>query len=169
MQAVRIGESLSDWMPLRGGIPQGPKLGVILFVVMTNNLLSDWHLRIKFVDGTTALEILPRNGISLLQMAVNDINTFAIEHSMKLNPKNCKEMLINFMHHHYFSLRAITIGNTSVERVSSYKLLGITISNDLKWGPHVRTIVKKASKRLYALRVLKKKLTSLMLSSLKST
>ena len=60
------------------------------------------------------------------------------------------------MHHHNFSLRTITIGNTSVEQVSSYKLLGITISNDLKWGPHVENIVKKASKHLYALRVLKK-------------
>ena len=95
MQAVRIGDSLSDWKPHR--------LGVILFAVMTNNLLSDWHLRIKFVDDTTALEILRKYyGISLLHMAVNDIHTFAIEHSMKLNPKKCKEMLINFMHHHNF-------------------------------------------------------------------
>ena len=101
---------------------------------MTNNLLSDWHLRIKFVDDTTALEILPRNGISLLHMAVNDIHTFAIEHSMRLNPKKCKGMLINFMDHHNFDLRAITIGNISVERVSSYKLLGITITNDLYGG-----------------------------------
>ena len=31
---------------------QGTKLGVILFAVMTNNLLREWHLRIKFVDDT---------------------------------------------------------------------------------------------------------------------
>ena len=67
------------------------------FAVMTNNLLRDWHLRIKFVDDTTALEILPRNGISLLNVAVNDIHKFSIEHNMKLNPKKCKEMLINFI------------------------------------------------------------------------
>lgn len=60
-QAVSIGNSLLDWKSLRGGIPQGTKLGVILFAVMTNNLLHEWHLRIKFVDDTTALEILPRN------------------------------------------------------------------------------------------------------------
>ena len=70
------------------------KLGVILFAVMTNNLLRDWHLRIKFVDDTTALEILPlRNGISFLNVAVNDIHKFSIQHNMKLNPKKCKEML----------------------------------------------------------------------------
>ena len=69
---------------------------MILFAAMTNNLLRDWHLRIKFVDDTTALEILPlRNGISLLNVAVNDIHKFSIEHNMKLNPKKCKEMLKN--------------------------------------------------------------------------
>ena len=50
-RAVRIGNSLSDWKSPRGGIPQGTKLGVILFAVMTNNLLRDWYLRIKFVHG----------------------------------------------------------------------------------------------------------------------
>ena len=69
---------------------------MILFAVMTNILLCDWHLRIKFVDDTTALEILPlRNGISLLNVAVNDIHKFSIEHNMKLNSKKCKEMLKN--------------------------------------------------------------------------
>ena len=41
-QAVRIGGTLSDWQTLKGGIPQGTKLGIILFTVMTNKLLSDW-------------------------------------------------------------------------------------------------------------------------------
>ena len=50
-----------------------------MFAVMTNNLLREWHLRIKFVDDTTTLEILPRKGISLLNVAVNDIHKFLPE------------------------------------------------------------------------------------------
>ena len=153
-QAVRIGNSLSDWKSPRGGIPQGTKLGVILFAGMTNNLLHDWHLRIKFVDDTTTLEILPRNGISLLNVAVNDIHKFSIEHNMKLNPKKCKEMLINFMQNDNFTTRPIVLGNNTVECVTTYKLLGIIISNDLKWNEHIDYISKKASKRLYSLRIL---------------
>ena len=45
-QAVRTGNFLSDLKFLKCGIPQGTKLGVILFKVMTNNLLKDWKLRI---------------------------------------------------------------------------------------------------------------------------
>ena len=154
-QAVRIGNSLSDWKSPRGGIPQGTKLGVILFAVMTNNLLREWHLRLKFVDDTTALEILPRNGLSLLNVAFIDIHRFSIEHNMKLNPKKCKEMLINFMQNDNFTLiRPIVLDNNTVERVTTYKLLGIIISNDLKWSEHIDYIWKKASKRLYSLRIL---------------
>jgi hypothetical protein len=78
---------------VNGGIPQGTKLGIILFIVMTNKLLWDWKLRMKFVDDTSALEIMPRNSISLLNNAAADIHNFAMEHNMKLNPTKCKAML----------------------------------------------------------------------------
>ena len=129
---------------------------MILFAVMTNNLLRECHLRIEFVDDTTALEILPRNGNSLLNVAVNDIHKFSIEHNMKLNPKKCKEMLINFMQNNNFALRPIVLDNNTVERVTTYKLLGIIISNDLKRNEHIHYLSKKASKRLYSLGILKK-------------
>lgn len=41
----------------------------------------------------------------------------------------------------------------------SDKLLGVYISNDLKWTHHVEYIIKKANKRLYSLRVLKQCVT----------
>ena len=49
-QAVRTGNFLSYLKFLKCDIPQGTKLGVILFTVMTNNLLKEWKLRIKFID-----------------------------------------------------------------------------------------------------------------------
>jgi hypothetical protein len=76
-QAVKIEDTTSEWRTVKGGIPQGTKLGVILFAVMTNGLIADWPLRIKFVDDTLALEILPRNSISLLNYVVMDIHEFA--------------------------------------------------------------------------------------------
>ena len=69
-QAVCIGNVLSDWKHTHGGIPQGTKMGVTLFSVMINRLLKDWNVRAKYVDDTTVVEILPRNSISLLDLAV---------------------------------------------------------------------------------------------------
>ena len=53
-------------------------------------------------------------------------------------------------------LRPITIGNTTIEKVKKYKLLGVISTVDLKWKEHIAYIYGKACKRLYSLRVLRK-------------
>ena len=75
---------------------------------------------------------------------------------MKLNSKKCKEMIINFMQYSPFHPVPLTVGGSVIERVVIYKLLSFYISDDLSWNAHIEHIVKKANKRLYALRALKK-------------
>ena len=60
------------------------------------------------------------------------------------------------MQNNNFALRPIVLDNNTVERVTTYKLLGIIISNDLKRNEHIHYLSKKASKRLYSLGILKK-------------
>ena len=69
------------------------------------------------------------------------------------------KVLRNFMRNDNFTTytRPIVVGNNTVERVTPYKLLGIIINNDLKWSEHSDYISKRASKCLYSLRILKKK------------
>ncbi len=44
----------------------------------------------------------------------------------------------------------------TIERVKSARILGLTVQDNMKWNEHVHDIVKKASKRLYMLRLLKR-------------
>ena len=60
------------------------------------------------------------------------------------------------MQNNNFAVRPIVLDNNTVERVTTYKLLGIIISNDLKRNEHIHYLSKKASKRLYSLGILKK-------------
>ena len=60
------------------------------------------------------------------------------------------------MQNNNFALRPIVLDNNTVERVTTYKLLGIIISNDLKRNEHIHYLSKKASKHLYSLGILKK-------------
>ena len=78
-------------------------------------------VRIKFGDDTSALEIIPRNSVSVLNTAVSDIHNFAVARNMKLNPIKCKEMLINFLHNSDVLPRPVTIGDNAIERVTSYR------------------------------------------------
>ena len=123
---------------------------------MINNLLKNWHIRSKYVDDTIAIEIIPRNSISIRDFVVREIHDYCIEHKMKLNPKKCKEMFMLFMTNSITSLRPICVGYKEVERVGTYKLLGVIISDDLKWNAHIEYIIAKAAKRLFALKLLKR-------------
>ena len=57
-------------------------------------------------------------------------------------------MVMNFMKNQNIVLRSLCAGNCQIERVSSYKLLGVFISEELKWNHHIDYLVTKASKRL---------------------
>ena len=50
----------------------------------------------------------------------------------------------------------VIINCSTVETVHSYKYLGVTIQDNLKWDQHVNIQVKKANKRMYHVRCLRK-------------
>ena len=74
---------------------------------------------------------------------------------MKLNGLKCKEMVVSFLRQSDNNT-PLYINDQQLEVVTSFKSLGVTINNQLKWNDNVAIIVKKASKRLYILRVLRR-------------
>jgi hypothetical protein len=97
--------------------------------------------------------------MSLLHMIVEkESHRYAVTNRMKLNRmklnrRKCKEMIINFMTYDNIACRPLVIN--VVERVNSYKLLGLIINNTLSWCEHSLEKCKRASKRLFGLRQLK--------------
>ena len=75
---------------------------------------------------------------------------------MRLNPRKCKSMTVDFLHYNCCLPRPIAVGGSNIEQVSTFKLLGIHLSEDLTWAVHCDYIVKRNNGRLYALRQLKK-------------
>ncbi len=67
-----------------------------------------------------------------------------------------KELIVDFRKRHLLPYTPLMISGTPVERVSSFKYLGVNISEDLNWTTHIQTQVKKARQRLYHLRQLRK-------------
>jgi len=49
----------------------------------------------------------------------------------------------------------LNIGNLTVDSVAQYKVLGVTVSQSLKWNKHFANICSKLNKRLYFLKQLK--------------
>ena len=62
--------------------------------------------------------------------------------------KKTKEMTID-LGRNKNPLTPVLINNEEVERVESYKYLGVTLDNALNWNPHIMTLLKKLNTRFY--------------------
>ena len=67
----------------------------------------------------------------------------------------CKELKIDFKKIKQ-SFAPISINNLDLDVVSNVKILGVTITDTLQWNNHVTEIIKKANKRLYFIKLLKR-------------
>ena len=75
---------------------------------------------------------------------------------MNINWNKTKDMWIGVNTN--LSTNVLCLNDSRVERVYSFKLLGIMIEYDLKWSAHADLICAKASSRLYFLKILKRSL-----------
>ena len=154
-QRVKIGQDKSNWLPIFAGVPQGTKLGPLFFLVMINDLTTTAPMY-KYVDDCTVFEVTSHSSASSdLQTHLDSINQWIVNNNMRINAKKTKELNICFAKSPPV-LQPLTIDNVPLDCVQSTKLLGISIQSNLKWDLHVGTICRKASKRLYALRCLKR-------------
>ena len=145
----------SEWGHVPSGVPQGTKLGPWLFILMIQDLNINSPYLWKFVDDTTASEILPKGNVSTAQNIADHIKQWSEENRLKLHPDKCKELRISFSKDPVV-LDQVILNGKEVEIVESAKLLGVIISNNLTWHAHIKEVVKKASKRLYYLVQLKR-------------
>ena len=117
-----------------------------------------FYTEIIIIDFLFIIHHFMLNNVPIMLANINttNINTYASMRNMWLNEKKCKDMVINFWKYQPTVITPIQLNGIVIERVSSYKLLGVIITNDLSWNEHCDSIHKKATKRLFVLRTLKR-------------
>jgi len=138
---------------MAAGMPQGSFLGPLTFIILTDDLRANC-LTHKFIDDTTLTEIIKKNHTAYMQSFVDDLAQQAAQHNMNVNKKKTKEMLIGPITNN--PPQQLTLSGVTVDRVDTFKLLGVHVSADLKWTQHVNAISAKAASRIYFLKQLKR-------------
>lgn len=153
-QYVKLNSVVSDTISINTGAPQGCVLSPVLYTIYTNDYRSHFGETklIKFADDSTILGLLSNSEESYR----SEIDLFAKwcqDNYLMLNVLKTKELVIDFRTKIDPTL-PLSIDGTNVTTVDSYKYLGITIDENLKWSKHIYNLSLKLNQRLYFLRKL---------------
>ncbi len=76
---------------------------------------------------------------------VERITSWCQDNCLSLNVSKTKELIVDFRKRHLQPYTPLMISGTTVERVSSFKYLGVNISEDLTWTTHAVKIIKDSN------------------------
>ncbi|KAL0167353.1 hypothetical protein M9458_039197, partial [Cirrhinus mrigala] len=110
---------------------------------------------LKFADDTTLIGLIQDGEESAYRQEVKELAVWCSHNNLELNTLKTVEMIIDFRRNPP-ALPPLSIMDSTVAAVETFKFLGSVISQDLKWVTHINSIVKKAQQRLYFLRQLRK-------------
>ncbi len=123
-------------------------------LIIVGNEAQNYSIIRKF--DTVVLGLISNNDETAYLDEVERLTSWCQDNCLSLNVSKTKELIVDFRKRQQRPYTPLMISGTPVERVSSFKYLGVNISEDLTWTTHIQTQVKKARQRLYHLRQLRK-------------
>jgi hypothetical protein len=132
------------------GVPQGSTLGPLLFLIFINDLPDNvsygTNSALYADDSKLYREVTSISDCQSLQDDLTKPEKWSIDSRMKFNTGKCKVLTVT-RKHKPFEFSYHLYGNELLV-CKEEKDLGILVSSDLKWGPHIQKMVTKANRML---------------------
>ena len=155
-QRVKHPGGHSEYHPVSSGVPQGTILGPILFNVYVRHLphvASSFGCELPmFADDMTlyATSPSPSMATQVLTCALHALHTHLSELGLNVNMEKSSVMFVS--KHPSPQLPPVTIGTSNLQVTHQARCLGVIITDNLSWSPHVDSIISKVCRKIGVLR-----------------
>jgi hypothetical protein len=151
-QYVVVNGERSTTSNVISGVPQGSVLGPLLFVIYMDGITQlpfqeGSHLLLYADDILLYRSIKTENDYYILQQDIALLEAWISQRYLQLNPAKCKHIIVSRKHLPIQLSLQLRICGAPIEKVSSFKYLGVWLSENLKWNAHIQQITKKARRQ----------------------
>ena len=157
---MKIGDIISAFLMITRSIVQGSGLGPYLFILLARKLrtLSLINRLVKYADDMTL--VVPQHTDCSIDAELQNIVNWSEINKQNINTNKTKEIIF------WRSGRPPKVTTVpaipQIERVQQVRLLGVLLSSNLSFTPHIEYILAVTSQRFYLLNQLKKMSLSLV-------
>lgn len=159
-QAVRIGQSQSDWTELTSGVPQGGILSPLLFSIFINFVTP--HINCPFHLYADDLQLYIHCDVKDIASAVSELNnnlenvrSWASRFGIKVNPMKCQAIIVGNKRQTEklvgVPLPSIVFGDATIPYESTVKDLGLYIDCNFSWNAQIKEVCRKVTGALRSL------------------
>jgi len=157
-QAVVVDGKQSFLSLILSGVPQGTVLGPILFLIFINDIehcVSNAIIKCFADDTKVALPISSEDDVPKLQLDLDKIIKWSDDNNMALH-KDKFQYLCHKCSKQYIMGELPFIAELyqyhvspelSLSPINQVRDLGVLVSSDLSWSPHIRSIADKARRK----------------------
>ena len=152
-QSVLIDDKASDPWDLVFGVPQGPVLGPILFIIYTSplgKLLESLNVPFHFYADDSQIYLScdiedVNDSVSILEKVINIIRTWMTQHFLCLNDDKTEYVVIGSKHmHSRISVPTINIGDISVNPSVSARNIGFIFEKSMSCDKQISAACRSA-------------------------
>ena len=132
------------------GVPQGSILGPLLFILYLNDISSlsfpsSISLTLYADDILLSYPFQSSSDLSLAQCSIDLLSSWLKSRYLTINVCKTKYMIISRKPSSFLSLLpSLFLDNSPLERVSNFKYLGVILTSQLSWTPHIDHICSKS-------------------------
>ena len=139
--------SSSYVLPVTSGVPQGSVLSPLLFIFYINDIKLV-PLSLYADDLMLYRPIQSATDYHFLQMYIDNLCVWSDDNLLKFNGRKCKHMIISRRKQPSLPVTPLNIKHTCMERMLSYKYLGVWLTSTLNWSMQVNKVCKKAREQV---------------------